>query len=320
MLTVRYCLHGVVFALPFTVPGWPRAQSYDGTEWQVLIDDVGDALHGHVRSGPARCQWLGDPVAGIGVSELLLTGGPGTGSATMFGIDWDTRRIEVAFTHSDSGGLAGSLQLLARWVVPMIARAQRRAVPLHATSVVVGGRALVLAGDSGTGKSTLTMGLIGAGARLMGDEPVVIEPTPGGLLVWPGEAHLRLRTDSQLVGRRVPSLVYEGVHLGKAHMRAADPTTEDHAIPLQAVCLLTRAAKDAPSPAAVALTPGQAMARLMDLRYSSADLPAVVKTDFVSVSVLAASGRVLELRLPEGVEQLIASCRRLPELIAGATA
>src|SRR5205823_3279778 len=46
--------------------------------------------------------------------------------------------------------------------------------PLHGTAVEVGGRALVLLGDSGHGKSTLAAGFMAAGYRLMSDDVLVL--------------------------------------------------------------------------------------------------------------------------------------------------
>lgn len=49
-------------------------------------------------------------------------------------------------------------------------------VQLHASSLEISGRAMILAGDPGSGKSTLTAGLLGRGWRYLCDEFALIDP------------------------------------------------------------------------------------------------------------------------------------------------
>lgn len=63
---------------------------------------------------------------------------------------------------------------------------------LHATAVLVGARALLMRGPSGSGKSRLALALIDAAAagllpfaRLVGDDRILAEPAHGRLLVRP---------------------------------------------------------------------------------------------------------------------------------------
>lgn len=57
------------------------------------------------------------------------------------------------------------------------------AVLVHATSVAIGGRAVLLRGPSGSGKSDLALRLIDAGARLIADDQSVLTPDGGAILV-----------------------------------------------------------------------------------------------------------------------------------------
>ncbi len=66
------------------------------------------------------------------------------------------------------------------------------ATTIHASAVLVGARAVVIRGASGSGKSQLAFDLIEAGrtgrlrlARLVGDDRVYVEPAGGRLLVRP---------------------------------------------------------------------------------------------------------------------------------------
>ena len=53
------------------------------------------------------------------------------------------------------------------------------------TAVAIGGRALLIEGAPGSGKSSLALALIDRGAVLIGDDAVMIEPGAAGVLVSP---------------------------------------------------------------------------------------------------------------------------------------
>ncbi len=57
------------------------------------------------------------------------------------------------------------------------------AVLVHATSVAIGGRAVLLRGPSGSGKSDLALRLIDAGARLIADDQSVLTADAGAIWV-----------------------------------------------------------------------------------------------------------------------------------------
>jgi len=55
----------------------------------------------------------------------------------------------------------------------------------QATAVAIGGRALLIEGPPGTGKSSLALALIDRGAALIGDDAVMLEVVDGLLLASP---------------------------------------------------------------------------------------------------------------------------------------
>ena len=57
--------------------------------------------------------------------------------------------------------------------------------PHQATAVAIGGRALLIEGPPGSGKSSLALALIDRGARLIGDDGVMLEVVDGQLLAHP---------------------------------------------------------------------------------------------------------------------------------------
>ena len=56
-------------------------------------------------------------------------------------------------------------------------------VPVHAAGVVIGNTAVVLAGPSGTGKSTLSLAAMARGLRILSDDTVYIQLQPS-LRIW----------------------------------------------------------------------------------------------------------------------------------------
>ena len=61
-------------------------------------------------------------------------------------------------------------------------------IPYQASAVAIGGRALLLAGPPGCGKSALALALIDRGATLIGDDGVLLRAGPGGLVADPPPA------------------------------------------------------------------------------------------------------------------------------------
>ncbi len=56
---------------------------------------------------------------------------------------------------------------------------------LHATAVAIGGRAVLIEGPSGSGKSDLALRLIDRGAKLIADDRTLVVRTPAGLVARP---------------------------------------------------------------------------------------------------------------------------------------
>ena len=74
---------------------------------------------------------------------------------------------------------------------------QRGALLLHASAVTRGGRAHLMCGHSGIGKSTLAAALVGAGCGFLGDDVAAVEVRDDGeVVVHPDGRMLRLYRDS----------------------------------------------------------------------------------------------------------------------------
>jgi hypothetical protein len=83
-------------------------------------------------------------------------------------------------------------QLVASFILPFVVSGERRLV-LHAAAASRDGRALVLAGPGGTGKSSSLVGLVDAGWTPLSEDVCVIDLSGAGPVVWPGPPWIRRR-------------------------------------------------------------------------------------------------------------------------------
>lgn len=112
------------------------------------------------------------------------------GSEATFDV-FDGRRID----YLRGPGFNGALPAAFYGTVAALTLALRGAVPFHASAVEVDGRAVLLAGAPGAGKSTLIAQMLGHGARLLSDDLSVIERTAGGPVVCRGRSTIRLHRE-----------------------------------------------------------------------------------------------------------------------------
>jgi hypothetical protein len=82
------------------------------------------------------------------------------------------------------------------WSTPTaICAAAAGDVMLHAAAVEIDGRAIILTGDGGDGKTTLAAGFHRAGHRLLSDDTVRLSTIRSRPQLFPGPALIRLRND-----------------------------------------------------------------------------------------------------------------------------
>jgi hypothetical protein len=88
-----------------------------------------------------------------------------------------------------------TIDLLGRVVAGLLPRLHARGLGvIHAGALEHRGRALIIAGRSGQGKTTTTLGLLGRGLGLLSDEFAVIEPDSRRILPYRRSLHIRPAT------------------------------------------------------------------------------------------------------------------------------
>ncbi|WP_372022671.1 hypothetical protein P7L70_04690 (plasmid) [Tistrella mobilis] len=215
----------------------------------------------------------------------------------------DGVRRDLAWMTAATSGLAAALLLRGR-------------LPLHAAAVVVEGRAVLIAGASGRGKSTFAAALARAGGQVIADDMVSPMVTDGRVVAAPVLPRLRLMADAAghfgLTGPVAPD--------GKILVTpAADPSPAP--VPVAALLLLgDRGDGPARSGRLAALAAVPAIRG--QITGGAATLPLYDRTAAFSTALLdlARHMPVLSLSLPEGLGRLDEVSRTLPALIDQAQA
>lgn len=127
--------------------------------------------HAHLEDGSTYLRWEGLAEFLISADGLRVTFG-WIGAAT-----WEAFQVYLL-------GQALSFALV-----------KRGHEPLHATSVVVDGRAVVFLGNSGFGKSSLAACFLRAGHQLLTDDLLMLREGPDGFTAYPGPPRIKLFPD-----------------------------------------------------------------------------------------------------------------------------
>jgi hypothetical protein len=161
---------------------------------------------------------------------------------------------------------AAVVDLLDRIVHGVLAELHKRDIyAIHAGATVYSGAALIVAGRSGQGKTTLTLGLLQRGLGLLSDEFAVIDPATQQIMPYRRSVHVRPGTPELIpelgyLSQRPKRRLGGGIEwsLPPASLAQAFPGCLAPAAPLRYVLLLDGAPEPggtpaiAPAPAAVA--------------------------------------------------------------------
>jgi hypothetical protein len=184
---------------------------------------------------------------------------------------------------------------------------------LHASGVVVDGRAVLFAGAPGAGKSSLAAALLHRGAALLSDDVIALESREGVLVAHPGAAllHLQAVEHERLSEREREAL---GAPTAFPHKPRYHPRVSASPTPLGELFLLERSVHGPPVERLAAVDPFALLASTFNL---SVRTPERLVRHLDLAAALAATGRVHRVRVQPGVNatQLAeAVSQQLPEL------
>jgi hypothetical protein len=172
------------------------------------------------------------------------------------------RRIDV-FAGTDIDGETVVAYLISQ--VLSVALLLQGIPTLHASAVSLHGNAVVLLGESGFGKSTLTAALLAEGAQLITDDLLVLRKEAAGYVAVPGAQRIKLAPAAadalHLAWPDTPMLDDSGkhvYHVPAAHCAAAP-------VPVERVLLLQ---PDAAQPSLVSLSKQQATRALLSATFN----------------------------------------------------
>lgn len=203
-------------------------------------------------------------------------------------------------------GVPDSLVALPLLGTVFAALLQRRGLTVfHASAVDVAGRAVVLLGHKGAGKSTTAGALVAAGRTLIADDVVALElGATGQPHVLAAAPQLRLWDDSRasLAGSAITDL--GRLHGAIDKSLYALPASAPHPLPLARLYLLGRAANPGVHP----MPPAEAITMLLNqsymARFGARGFGVTMPTHFARLARLADTGRVRILAVPAGLDRL----------------
>jgi hypothetical protein len=169
---------------------------------------------------------------------------------------------------------------------------------LHAAGVVLGGRAVLLAGEPGAGKSSLAAALLRQGAGLLSDDAVALEQRGAALIAHPGVGllHLRPAEHRRLSLRERGALGTETEFLDR---RRYLPETSPSPVPFGELLLLERATPGVPLERIEAVDPFALLASTFNL---SVRTPERLARHLDVTVALAATERIYRLRVQPGTD------------------
>jgi hypothetical protein len=188
-------IHGLVIRAGVELPGLPPADAAVADVELEMVDELAPppTARPRYRSGTAD-----DPTSRV---EIADTADGHTffryGDGTMFDVAHRSRPATIRAVVAPGQTLEDLTAYLYGPVLGFVLRAWGR-LALHASCVRAGESALLLAGDSGAGKSTTAAALASRGVRVLSDDLTALSTDAGGHpLAWPSFDHLRLWSSSE---------------------------------------------------------------------------------------------------------------------------
>jgi hypothetical protein len=232
----RYSLYGLSLRLPIEIRGLPEEPDGERSPTIRFLrngDDLFARAHEHVaRRGVSGEEedWFCHAPLPEGFDYLRWSG------HFEFLVDPGGREIHY---RAFPGASVDSLQVYLLAQVLSFALLRRGAEPLHATTVVIDGRAVAFVGDSGSGKSSLAAAFLASGYPILTDDLLVLQEEAGLFVGLPGMPRLKLYPD--VVDTLLPAMG-PGIEMNRWTPKRILPLDEhqfhDVAAPLAAVFIL----------------------------------------------------------------------------------
>jgi hypothetical protein len=292
---LHYLIHGLVFASPVELPLPSVAARPADVTYRVSLGSELSQAPTHSRADDPDDPWAIERWFGNHVAIEF------PGWATF-----ELSREYVALVADETNDADLVAHLLLDHVVPRLV-ALRGDLMLHAAGVVgPSGRAHLLLGKTGAGKSTTVACLVAAGWALLDDDGIRVIETNDGPVAVPGTEGMRLHSASAKV--LLPD-ARPGRPIAKGHpkwrflaesggFRIAQAPAH-----IAGVYLLQRT--DVPEPRVELLGLADALSTIVEHGFHMADEPATIaRQAFERATTLAAAAPVRRLLHPPGLDRL----------------
>ena len=185
-------------------------------------------------------------------------------------------------------------------IVPILL-AVRGELVLHAAAIVESGRAVIVCGPSGRGKSTLAHALESAGCGLLAEDGVALTREGEGMLAWPGPVGIRLHPGPGDAPPVEPGRRRKRLHIGASTPLGPEP------VPVGAIVVLAERGGDEPD--VRGLSPEVALPPVFV--NAIAGRPEQQQATFSRVAEVVRRHPVYEVRLPDDLAALPAAAAAL---------
>ena len=237
---------------------------------------------------------------------------------TTFLIDWTGDRVSVHWSAPLNDADAASY--LSGSVLAFVLRL-RGSVPLHASAVVIDGRAVLFVGDSWAGKSSTAAAFSILGFPVLSDDIVRIDVGDGDLAAYPSHPRLNVWPDSAATLFGAPdALPVHSETYGKHYLDllAAGYPFQDAPVPVETIYVLKERSAHPEPPAIRLMPPRAALMALVGQTYGNCLLDRPMRArEFDVLCRLVERVPVRELRFGDDLGALVSSCRVLSEGMAG---
>lgn len=223
----------------------------------------------------------------------------------------DPASMEVSYCREDAERPEGELRWgdrLGSTVIPLLA-AERGGLAVHASANLIEGRALLICGITGRGKSTVAAVLAAAGHPLLAEDGVVVHRREEEAVVWPGMSGALVTSEvSSAIGADDEPSAGSPDHRGR---RLVAVPAADRPAPVGAVAILAEREGDA-----VKLEHLGAAKAHRELLAQVLSGGRAGRGSFAAAARLAEAKPVVLARIPDRVEAVPEAARALASIVS----
>ncbi len=301
-VTRVYCLYGVRLKSAMPLPG-PEIASSGQVDIELFSGPASlfSRARREARICPEEKEWFSHAGLSDGSDYLRWSG------LFEFLVSADGRRIAC---RELNGASSESFQTYLLGQVLSFPLLKQGFEPLHATSMVIDGKAVAFLGQCGGGKSSLGAAFLQAGYLLLTDDLLVLRDEGDRFVAYPGPPRIKLFPE---IARRLLGARVNGVPMNNETpkmvipLRGNETVSPQETFPLKAIYVLTPPLESSRSSRITIrqLSPRRACVEMIKNTFNTMVVnPERLKRQFALASRLAANVPVKSLSYPRALRRL----------------